>query len=338
VDVTGISAEQSASFRREVLKDTVIMSATFSGYLPVSNSSRTSATYWKKGNRSPDASVYMQTWSVDYDYIKTLGMNIVAGRDFSTDSAGDSSAIILNERAARLFDFDDPIGKEIQVFGSTPDNSMDESKIITMHIIGIVQDFNWESLHDSIGSLSLYLDPSGDKISFRIKTLETRNALISIERIWNATNPGFPFEYSFLDENFAIMYAAESKTANIITAFAILAILIACLGLFALASYLTVQRSAEIGIRKVMGAGEKDIIFLLTKNFTVLVLMAFLLSIPIAWTGINLWLKGFAYRSNMGIHLFLAVGAAVSIVACLTVAYHSYKAASANPAITLKSE
>ncbi len=265
-------------------------------------------------------------------------MNIVAGRDFSTDFAGDSSAIILNERAAKLFDFEDPIGQEIQVFGSMPDNSMDENRIITMHIIGIVKDFNWESLHDTIGSLSLYLDKSNDKISFRIKPFQTRSALKSIERKWHKVNPGFPFEYSFLDENFARMYTAESRTGKIVTAFAILAIVIACLGLFALASFLTVQRSGEIAIRKVMGASEKDIIILLSKNFTVLVLLAFLLSVPIAWTGISLWLKSFAYKSNMGIHLFLGVGIMVLIIACLTVAYQSYRAATADPAFTLRSE
>jgi len=338
VDVSGISADKSAAFKNEVLKDTVIKSATLSGYLPGLNSSRASATYWKKGNRSPDASVNMQSWPVDHDYIKTLGMNIIAGRDFSPEFSGDSSAVILNERAATLFNFENPIGKEIQVFGSMPDNSMDESTIITMQIIGIVQDFNWESLHDTIGSLSLYLDESNDKISFRVNPLQTSIALRSIEDKWHEVNPGFPFEYSFLDENFNRLYESESRTGKIVTAFAILAILIACLGLFALSSFITVQRSGEIGIRKVMGASEKDIIFLLSKNFAVLVLMAFLISIPVAWAGTSLWLRSYAYKSNPGIHLFLGVGLAVLIIACLTVAYQSYKAACVNPSITLRNE
>jgi putative ABC transport system permease protein len=338
LDVSRVSASQSLAFKHAVLKDTVIKSATLSGYLPGSNLGRTSATYWEKGNRSPGASVHMQTWAVDQDYVRTLGMKIIAGRDFSRDLAGDSSAIILNEKAAKLFHFENPIGKEIQVFGSLPDNSMDESHILTMHIIGIVQDFNWESLHDTIGSLSLYLDNSNDRISFRFNPKQIKHALKTIESKWHELNPGFPFEYSFLDEDFARMYAAESRTGRIVAAFAILAILIACLGLFALASFLTVQRSAEIGIRKVMGAGERDIIFLLSKNFTSLVLIAFLLSIPIAWIAIRLWLSTFAYKSNMGIHMFLGVGIAVLIIACFTVAYQSYKAASVNPAITLRSE
>ncbi len=167
---------------------------------------------------------------------------------------------------------------------------------------------------------------------------QTGIALKSIENKWNELNPEFPFEYSFLDESFARMYVTESRTGKIVTAFAILAILIACLGLFALASFLTIQRSREIGIRKVMGASPGDIIFLLSKNFTFLVLTAFLLSVPIAWTGINLWLRSFVYKNNPGILLFLAVGIAVLIIAWLTVAYQSYKAASANPVKTLRNE
>jgi len=338
VDASSISANRSKAFKSEVLKDPVIQSATMSGFLPVSNSNRNNTTYWKKGNRTPDASVLMQTWAVDHDYIKTLGMNIVAGRDFSPDYPSDSSAIILNQRAAMLFGFKNPIGEEIQVFENTPDNSIDESKVRTLHIIGIVQDFNWESLHKTIGSLSMYLGQSNDRISFRFNPIQTKNALKSIEAKWQELNPEFPFDYSFLDENFARMYETESRTGKIVTSFAILAILIACLGLFALASFLTVQRSGEIGIRKAMGASEKDIIFLLSKNFTILVLIAFLLSIPIALTGINLWLRSFAYKIDAGIFLFLAVGITVLIIAWLTVAYQSYKAASANPAITLRNE
>ncbi len=338
VDASSVSANQVTAFKNEVLKDPVIKSATISSFLPVSNSSRTNTTFWKKGNRSPESSVNMQTWQVDLDYIKTLGMKIVAGRDFSTDFPSDSSAIIINQRAAMLFGFNNPVGEEIQVFENTPDNSIDENKIKTLQIIGVVQDFNWESLHETIGSVSLYLGQSGDRISFRFNPAQTKTALKSIERKWHELNPEFPFEYTFLDEDFARMYAAESRTGKIVTSFAVLAIVIACLGLFALASFLTIQRSGEIGVRKVMGATEKDIIFLLSRNFTVLVLIAFVISVPIAWTGINIWLRSFAYKSAPGVFLFLTVGILVLIIAWLTVAYQSYKAASANPAIVLRSE
>jgi putative ABC transport system permease protein len=219
-----------------------------------------------------------------------------------------------------------------------PDNSMDESSIITMHIIGIVQDFHWESLHDTVGSLSLYIDQSNDNISFRFDPVQSSRVIRYIGKKWQEINPGFPFEYSFLDENFDRLYTVESRTGKIVAAFAVLAVVIACLGLFALASFLTVQRSGEIGIRKVMGAAEKDIVFLLSKNFAFLVLTAFLLSIPIAWTGINLWLRSFAFKSTPGILLFFIVGTGILFIAWLTVGYQSYRAAIANPVDAIRNE
>ncbi len=338
VDVTTLAENQVRAFRDEVLKDPAILSASISGFLPVSNSNRNNTTYWKKGNRSPETSVNMQSWAVDHHYIKTLGMQIVAGRDFSPEFPSDSTAIILNEHAAKLFGFKNPLGEEIQVFEGTVDNSIDLSKVRTLHIIGIVRDFNWESLHETIGSLCMYLGHSNDRISFRFNPAQTGIALKSVENAWNTMNAEYPFEYTFLDESFGRMYAAENRTGKIVTAFAIIAILIACLGLFALASFLTLQRSREIGIRKVMGASPGDIIYLLSKNFSFLVLTAFLLSVPIALIGINLWLRSFVYKNNPGIFLFLTVGIAVLFLAWLTVAYQSYKAASANPVKTLRNE
>jgi putative ABC transport system permease protein len=338
VDVSAVSESQARAFKDEVLNDPVILSSSVTGFLPVSYLNRNNTTYWIKGNRTPETSVNMQSWPVDHDYVKTLGMQIVAGRDFSQEYPSDSAAIILNEHAAKLFGFKNPIGEEIQVFEGTSDNSIDLNKIRTFHIIGIVQDFNFESLHETIGSLCMYLGHSNDRISFRYEPAQTSHALKSIEKTWHALNPEFPFEYTYLDQSFARMYSTESRTGRIVTSFAVLAILIACLGLFALASFMTIQRSREIGIRKVMGASPRDIIYLLSKNFTFLVLTAFLLSVPIAWTGINLWLRSFVYKNNPGIFLFFAVGITVLIIAWLTVAYQSYKAASANPVNTLRNE
>ncbi len=338
VESGSISASQAKSYRDEVLKDPALVSATLSGYLPVSNTNRSNTTFWKKGDRSPDASVNMQTWPVDHDYIKTLGMNIIAGRDFSKDFPSDSAAIILNERAARLFGFKNPVGEEVQVFDGTPDNSLDENKVKTYHIIGVVQDFNWESLHENIGSLSMYLGDSYDLMSFRFNPAETKRALKVMESKWKELNPDYPFEYKFMDQNFARMYEAESRTGRIITAFAVLAILIACLGLFALAAFMTEQRSKEIGIRKVMGASERNIIFIFSRDFTGLVLIAFLISLPVALYGINIWLRGFVYKQHPGILLFTCVGIGVLLIAWLTVAFQSLRAASANPVDSLRSE
>ncbi|HEX2393839.1 MAG TPA: ABC transporter permease [Bacteroidales bacterium] len=338
VDASSINPNQARAYREEVLKDPSVVSATISGFLPVSNTNRNNTTYWKKGDRSPSASVNMQTWPVDHEYIKTLGMKIVAGRDFSKEFPSDSSSIILNERAAKLFGFKNPIGEEVQVFEGTPDNTIDEKKIKTLRIIGIVQNFNWESLHTDIGSLSMYLGESNDRISFRFNPEETKHALKVMEDKWREINPDYPFDYTFMDQSFAQMYAAESRTGRIITSFAVLAILIACLGLFALAAFITEQRSKEIGIRKVMGASERNIIVLFSREFTYLVLIAFLLSLPVVIYGINLWLRGFVYKQHPGLLHFAAVGAGVLLIAWLTVAFQSFRAAASNPVDSLKSE
>lgn len=338
VDVSSVSMNHARAYREEALKHPALESATITGYLPVSNSNRNNTTYWKKGDRSPGASVNMQTWPVDHNYTKTLGMQIVQGRDFSKEFPSDSTAIILNERAARLFGFENPVGEEIQVFEGTPDNSIDESKVKTFRIIGIVKDFNWESLHTGIGSLSMYLGESNDRVSFRFNTADTKEALKILEQKWDEINPEYPFDYTFLDQSFAQMYSAESRTGKIITSFAVLAILIACLGLFALAAFITEQRSKEIGLRKVMGASEKSIILLFSKEFTLLVMIAFLLSLPVAIYGISLWLRSFVYKQPPGVMLYIAVGASVVMIAWLTVAFQSFRAASANPVESLRSE
>jgi len=338
VDASSINSNMARTYCDEVLKHPALVSATISGFLPVSNTNRNNTTFWKKGDRSPDASVNMQTWPIDHEYISTLGMRIIAGRDFSKDFPSDSSAIILNERAAKLFGFNNPIGEEVQVFEGTPDNSIDESRVKTLRIIGVVQDFNWESLHTNIGSLSMYLGESHERISFRFNPKETKHALKVMEDKWREINPEYPFDYTFMEQSFAQMYATESRTGRIITSFAILAILIACLGLYALAAFITEQRSKEIGIRKVMGASVGKIIQLFSKEFIMLVLIAFILSLPVAVYGINLWLRSFVYKQHPGILLFAAVGAGVILIAWLTVAFQSFRAARANPVDSLKSE
>jgi putative ABC transport system permease protein len=158
-----------------------------------------------------------------------------------------------------------------------------------------------------------------------------------MEKKWNEINPDYPFDYSFMDQSFAQMYSAESRTGRIVTSFAVLAVFIACLGLFALAAFITEQRSREIGIRKVMGASYGNIILLFSKEFALLVLIAFIISLPIAIYGINLWLRSFVYKQFPGILLFASVGAGVLLIAWLTVAFQSFRAAVANPVDSLGS-
>ncbi|HLO58431.1 MAG TPA: ABC transporter permease [Bacteroidales bacterium] len=338
IDVAGMPAENAIQFKNEVLKDKTFLAGTVSGFFPVANSLRNNNTFWKKGNRTPGASVNMQIWAVDKDYIKTMGMKIISGRDFSAGIPGDSAAIILNERAARRFDFDNPVGQEIQVYEGAFDSTMSEDLIRTMHIIGVVADFNWESLHENIGSLGMSLARSGEKVAFRFEPAKTNHAVKKIERAWQQINPGYPLDYTFLDKDYAQMYESENRTGRIISSFAIIAVVIACLGLFALASYVVEQRSKEIGIRKVMGASGSNIILILSREFTWLVIIAIMIAIPVSIVGIHLWLKSFVYKQPPGILHFIAVGAGVLILGLLTVAIQSYRAASADPADSVKTE
>ena len=335
---TQVLGKQSEPFKNEILKNPDFISGTISGFLPVENSSRSSTTFWKKGERTPDNSVMMQYWRVDYDYIKTLGMKIVKGRDFSRDFPSDTSGIILNERAARLFGFADPVGSEIQVFGDSDNGSIEESNVLTFRVIGVVQDFNWESLHENIGALCMRLGSGGDKISFRFRAANTEKIILALKGKWSEMAPGQPFEYSFLDDDFGNMYASEKLTGKIFTTFAVIAVVIACLGLFALASFMAEQRTKEIGVRKVMGATSGNIVLLLSKDFTRLVLISFLLSVPLAWYGIKIWLEGFAYKDVPGIIVYVSAGIGSLVIAWLTVSYQSFRAASTNPADALRDE
>jgi len=333
-----VLGDQIESFKNEIVSLEHIEMGTISGFLPVSNSNRNNTSLWKKGDRSPESTVNMQKWSVDYDYIPTLNMNMVLGRAFSKEFPSDSNAIILNEQAARLFGYEDPIGQEIQTFAFSSNNSIDESKIQTFRIIGVVENFHFESLKENIGALCMVLSESNGLISFKYDASYTSNVINELQAKWKTMVPGQPFQYTFLDDEFGNMYESEQKTGKIFSTFALLAILIASLGLFALAAFMTEQRTKEIGVRKVMGATMGNIIFLLSKDFSKLVIIAFIISIPIAWYGIRIWLQGFAYKDIPGIPIYLGAGITALIIAWLTVSYQSIKAASTNPAKSLRDE
>jgi putative ABC transport system permease protein len=338
VDDAYVLGNQAESFRNEVLRDPDFISGSSSGFLPVSNSDRNNTTFWKKGERTSENSVNMQAWNIDFDYIKTFGMKIVDGRDFSRDFPGDSGAIILNQRAAKLYGFENPIGQEIQTFGETTDNSINIKNIKTYKVIGVVENFNFETLHESIGSLCMRLIPNSDKISFRYNTEKTDKVINILESRWKDFATGQPFQYSFLDEDFGNMYTAEKRTGRIFTSFAILAIIIASLGLFALAAFTAEQRTKEIGVRKVMGATIGNIVVLLSSHFSKLILIAFLIALPVAWYGLHLWLQSFAYKEVPGIMVYLSAGIISMLIAWATVGYQSFKAATANPSQALRNE
>lgn len=321
------------AFKNEVLKLPGVESATMSGYIPV-NSSRSDNTYSRDATMNQKNALSMQTWKVDYDYIGTMGMQIIKGRNFSKDFGTDSSAVILNEAAVRVLGFDNPVGNKI--YQNFPGGAGSVMKVY--NIIGVVKDFHFESLRHNIYPLGLILEHNNTIMSFRINTADVKPLIAQIKNKWTALAPGMPFSYRFMDEAFNNIYRSEQQVGKISITFAILAIFIACLGLFGLVTYMAEQRTKEIGIRKVLGASVGQVTGMLSRDFLKLVLIASLIAFPVAWWVMHRWLQDFAYRIKIDWWVFLIAGLIALLIALATVSFQAIKAAMANPAKSLRTE
>jgi putative ABC transport system permease protein len=269
-----------------------------------------------------------------------MGMSIKEGRDFSLEFPSDSTAVLLNEAAVKMFNFPgEVIGSKITSFGDALDGGPDRENLIALTVIGVVENFHFESLKQNVTPVMIFLSnkPEGP-ISFRFQSENAQEVIQLIESKWKEMAPGQPFTYFFLDERFGSMYAAESRLGKIFGIFSVLAILIACLGLFALTAFTAEQRTKEIGIRKVLGASVSSIVLLLSKELGRLVLIAFVLAAPLAWFGIDWWLKDYSYKTEIGIGLYLLSGLAAFFIATATMSFQSFKAAASDPVKSLKSE
>jgi putative ABC transport system permease protein len=321
------------SFKTEIVKEMPeVKSGTVSSYLPVP-SWRNDTSFFPEGEIRQDNAILMQEWGVDTDYIKTLGMQIVMGRDFDKNLATDSSAIILNESAIKILGLNDPIGKKISTI-----TDIQTGATTSYTIIGIVKNFNYESLRENVGALSLILSKYQANISLRLKTDNIQQTLSKIESKWKTMAIGQPFNYQFMDEAFDNIYRGEQRIGKIFISFAVLAIFIACLGLFGLAAFSSEQRTKEIGIRKVLGASVGQIISLLSKDFLRLVLIAFVIATPLAWYCMNKWLQDFAYRIEISWWIFALSGMLALSIALFTISFQAIKAALANPVKSLRTE
>ncbi len=331
-------------FKEEALRNSSINSGTISGYLPVAGGWRTSDTYWKDGVLPTQTNlkdmVNIQTWQIDLDYLKTFKMKMKYGRAFSADFLSDSTAVILNETAISHFKIEgDPIGKKISHFGGQrPDGSPDPTKIEAWTIIGVVEDFHFESLKNDISPLGFQLRKSNGNVIFRFEAAKASDVITTLEKTWKRLAPDSPFQYSFLDEDFGRMYSTEYRLGKIFALFAVLAIVIACLGLFALTAFTAEQRTKEIGIRKALGASINTIVLLLSKDFSRLILIAFILAIPLAWYSVDQWLESYAYKTEIGIPVYAVAGGLTLLISFATMSYQSIKAANGNPIDSLRSE
>jgi putative ABC transport system permease protein len=270
---------------------------------------------------------------------ETLGLQILEGKGFS-ESTNDSLYVLLNETAVKVMGIIDPIGSKLMETQNTPDGNV----TIARTVIGIVKDFNFISLRDEITPLVLQntesfgADIGGQYVFARIKPNQTQSAIEKIESKWKAIAPAQAFKFSFLDESLNNQYRQEQQTGRIFSIFSILAIFVSCIGLFALSAYITSLRTKEIGVRKVLGASVGGVVMMLSKDFTKMILIAFVLAVPVAWWVMEKWwLQNFAFRINVNLWIILISGISVLAIAWLTVSFQSVKAALANPVDSLKS-
>jgi putative ABC transport system permease protein len=324
---------QARSFKQEVKKMAGVDNATMTDNLPTAIF-MSSSTYFKDRNIDQKEAVHAQRWMVDEDYINTLGMKLKSGRDFSAQMPTDSSAIIINEAAEKLLGYASPLDHTLYV---PLDNEL--KHFGACHIIGVIKDFNFHSLRESVTPLILHFNEDRGAMSIRIHAGANIPAVLAqIGNKWKELSPNQEFTYSFMEQDFDAIYRAEQRMGKLFISFTSFAIIIACLGLFGLAAYAAEQRTKEIGIRKTLGAGVSTIVAMLSKDFIRLVVIAILIASPLAWLAMGKWLQGFAYRQEMKWWVFALAGLGAVLIAFITISFQSIKAALTNPVKSLKSE
>ena len=326
IQSTNMLGGQVTSFKNELLQLPGVKSATISEYLPIAGTKRDQNGFWKEGQTEKDR-IRAQIWRVDHNYINTLGMKILEGRDFSLGMASDSQAVVINQAMAKALEMKDPLGQRIT-------NGWEGFRTV----IGVMEDFHFESMKENIKPLCLALGNAPSVISAKISTDDMPELMQSVTAIWKKFSPNLTIRYSFLDEGYARMYDDVQRMGRIFTNFAILAIIVACLGLFALSAFMVEQRSKEISIRLVLGASLNSIFRLLTQNFLLLVLISLVIAIPIAWYMMQKWLEDYEYRIQIGWDVFLLAGLLAVLIAILTISYQSIRAALMNPVDNLRAE
>jgi putative ABC transport system permease protein len=320
------------SFKQDVLKLSGVQSGTMTSFLPT-EAAEFNEVYSKDAAKSPGQSVTLTSWTVDEDYISTLGMKMADGRNFSKDILADSTAIVVNEAAAALLGFKKPVDKKLYLG--------DDKHLFAFNIVGVVKDFNFGSLRNKIKPLVLRLGVNRGAMVFRVNTKNLPRLIGQIENLYHnadANMAGQPFAYSFMDDDFNHLYQSEQNTGKIFMCFAFFAILVACLGMFGLVTYAAEQRTKEIGIRKVLGASVTSIVSMLSGDFLKLVAIAAVVAFPIAWYAMNNWLQGFAYRTNISWWVFAIAALLSVIITVATVSFRAIKAALMNPVRSLKND
>jgi len=331
--------EEASRVKNRMLSETGpgtgIEQAGMSAYTPVQSGGWVSADFREPGGRIR----YFNFNIVDHDFVELYRIEVLQGRNFSPD---DQRSIIVNQALVDDYGWDNPIGQRL------PGPRFEDHEII-----GVVENFHFESLHTTVNPLALTINPSlifsgvdnqsfsgspNPRISLRLNTDNLPETMNRIEQIWSSVMPGSPFIFTFVDQAVDMQYLQEERLSRIVTFGSVLAIIIACMGLFGLVSLMIVRRTKEIGIRKVLGASAVSIVVLLNKEFTKLIAISFLLAIPIGWFALSHWLQDFAYRVELGIGVFLLAGIAALLIVWITSSWLSAMAAMMNPVKSLRSE
>ena len=335
INLKGQVNQKHEVFKNEILRLPGVISAASSSSVPSRGRSETMFSF---EGVEPKKQVF-PIMEIDPDFLDTMGMELIAGRNFSLDFPGDNKAMILNETLVRHLGWDDPLGKTMSMLDLADSDDPKKGFVeVPYTVIGVVKDFHFESLHQKIRGHLMKMSGSVNRVSVKLKPGTISGTLQSIEKIWRELEPAQPFPYVFLDESFDRLYRSEQRMGQIFVSFTLMAIFISCLGLFGLASFTADQRTKEIGIRKVLGASVSNVVILLSRDFTKWVILANVIAWPVAYLVMNKWLQNFAYRVSLAIWIFLLSGVMALIIALFTVSTKALKAAVADPVDSLRYE
>jgi len=319
------------SFKTELQKETLIQGVTASMWNPVMIGSNSGGASWE--GKDPEKQVLIGTNGIDYDYLKTMKMELTTGRDFSKDFTSDiakdtTGNFLVNEEVIKIMGIGDPVGKNFRFMG------------LNGTIVGVLKNFHFKGADQAIEPMAFALADTNylHVILVRLTPGNIPGSLRSVEKIWKEVIPEYPLQYTFVDQDYQNLFRSQIRLTGLLKYFTLLAVIIACLGLYGLASYSAERRTNEVGIRKVMGAGSFAVMYTLSKEFLLLVLISIVIAIPVGWIIVENLLKQFAYRIEMNIVVFISIAIGSILIAMLTVSFQAYKATGINPAEALKVE